>query len=122
MRVKTELPPSESGCAFRRNLDDLPPFVRAFYSAHRRFPTTEEALEWLKDNGRYSGEWEDGFNRRARRVGQILRFLSGTSIRKCCPRVAIHRFLYTVVVSLVGSAEVRLPDDGKGRTSADPKS
>ena len=49
VRVKTELPPSESGCAFRRNLDDLPPFVRAFYSAHRRFPTTEEALEWLKD-------------------------------------------------------------------------
>jgi hypothetical protein len=75
VRVKTELPSSESGCAFRRNLDDLPPFVRAFYSAHRRFPTTEEALEWLKDNDRYSGEWEDGFNRRARRVGQILRFI-----------------------------------------------
>jgi hypothetical protein len=74
VRVKTELPPSESADAFRRNLDDLPPFVRAFYSAHRRFPTTDEALQWLKDNGRYSGEWEDGFNRRARRVGQILRF------------------------------------------------
>jgi len=75
VRLKTELPPQDSGCAFRRNLDDLPPFVRAFYSQHRRFPTNDEALEWLKDNGRYSGEWEDGFNRRARRVGQILRFI-----------------------------------------------
>jgi len=75
VRVKTAVPPSESADAFRRNLEDLPPFVRAFYSQYRRFPTTEEALQWLKDNGRYSGEWEDGFNRRARRVGQILRFL-----------------------------------------------
>jgi hypothetical protein len=75
VRVKTELPPQDSGCAFRRNLEDLPPFVRAFYSAHRRFPTTDEALQWLKDNGRYSGGWEDGFNRRAKRVGQILRFI-----------------------------------------------
>ena len=75
VRVKTALPPQDSEDAFRRNLEDLPPFVRAFYSAHRRFPTTNEALEWLKDNGRYSGEWEDNFSRRVRRVGQILRFI-----------------------------------------------
>ncbi len=72
------LTPSESADAFRRNLEDLPPFTRAFYSQHRRFPTTDEALEWLKDNGRYSGEWEDRESRRAKRVGQILRFIERT--------------------------------------------
>ena len=78
MRLKTELPPQDSEDAFRRNLEDLRPFVRAFYSQERRFPTTEEALEWLKDNGRYSGEWEDNFNRRAKRVEQILQFTERT--------------------------------------------
>ena len=73
-RLKTELPPSESADAFRRNLEDLRPFTRAFYSAHRRFPTTNEALEWLKTNNRYSGEWEDREGRRGKRVEQILRF------------------------------------------------
>ncbi len=75
VRIKTDLPPQESESAFERNLKDLPPFVRAFYSAHRRYPKTEEALDWLHVNGRYSGEWEDGENRRAKRVEQILDFL-----------------------------------------------
>jgi hypothetical protein len=75
VRVKADLPPQESEDAFRRNLEDLPPFIRAFYSAHRRYPTTEEALEWLKTNRRYSGDWEDKENRRAKRVQQILDFL-----------------------------------------------
>ena len=75
VRVKMDFPPQTSDNAFRRNLDDLRPFVRAFYSQERRFPTTEEALEWLKANGRYSGEWEDNFSHREKRVEQILRFL-----------------------------------------------
>ncbi len=75
VRVKADLTPQDSEDAFRRNLKDLPPFVRAFYSTHRRYPTTEEALDWLKANKRYSGEWEDKENRRAKRVKQILDFL-----------------------------------------------
>ena len=116
-----ELPPSESGCAFRRNLDDLPPFTRAFYPAQRRFPTTQEALEWLKDNGRYSGEWEDGFNRRARRVGQILRFLERDFDPEMLskggnPSVSLHRgrfgwwvqqkFGYQMTAKIISRSEI----------------
>jgi hypothetical protein len=75
VRVKADLPPQDSEDAFERNLKDLPPFIRAFYSQYRRYPTTEEALEWLKANGRYSGVWEDKENGRAKRVKQILDFL-----------------------------------------------
>jgi len=78
IRLKTELPPLGLNDAFRRNLEDLRPFVRAFYSQERRFPTTEEALDWLRANNRYSGEWEDNFNRRAKRVEKILRFTEQT--------------------------------------------
>jgi hypothetical protein len=78
LRIKMELPPQDVEDAFRRNLKDLRPFVRAFYRQERRFPTTEEALQWLQTNGRYSGEWEDNFNRRAKRVEQILRFTERT--------------------------------------------
>ena len=73
--VNMDLPPMESDDAFRRNHEDLRPFVRAFYFQKRRYPTTEEALDWLHANGRYSGEWEDREDRRAKRVGQILDFL-----------------------------------------------
>jgi hypothetical protein len=75
LRAKMNLPPVESDDAFRRNLEDLPSFTRAFYSQERRYPTVDEALEWLHANGRYSGEWEDGESRRAKRVQQILDFL-----------------------------------------------
>ena len=78
VRLKMELKPFDSEDAFRRNLEDLRPFVRAFFSQHRRFPATDEALDWLRDNGRYSGEWEYNFNRRAKRVEQILRFTERT--------------------------------------------
>ncbi len=40
----------------------------------RKYPTTQETLEWIKDNGRYSGEWEENETKRAKRVQQILRF------------------------------------------------
>ena len=46
---------------------------RAFYSQHRRFPTTDEALLWLQENRRYSGEWEGNLSR-PKRVQQILDF------------------------------------------------
>jgi hypothetical protein len=35
-------------------------------------------LDWLHANGRYSGEWDDKENRRAKRVEQILRFIEQT--------------------------------------------
>jgi hypothetical protein len=78
LRLKMDLSPQGSDDAFRRNLEDIRLFARAFFSEHRRFPTTEEALEWLRDNKRYSGEWEDNVNRRAKRVEQILQFTERT--------------------------------------------
>jgi hypothetical protein len=66
------------GGAFARNHKDIKPFVRAFYRQARRFPTTDETLDWLHEHGRFSGEWEDNQARRARRVGQILRFTERT--------------------------------------------
>ncbi len=77
VRVRTELPTHDSDDAFRRNLEDLRPFVRAFYSQHRRFPTTDEALLWLEENRRYSGEWEGNLTR-PRRVQQLLDFTERT--------------------------------------------
>ncbi len=78
VRVRTELPPQISDDAFRRNLEDLRPFVRAFYPQHHRFPTAEEASLWLQENHRYSGEWEDNLTRRTKRVQQILEFTERT--------------------------------------------
>jgi hypothetical protein len=36
LRAKMDLPAETSGDAFRRNLEDLPPFIRAFYSQYHR--------------------------------------------------------------------------------------
>ena len=66
------------GDAFIRNQKDIPPFVRAFYKQHRRFPSTEETLHWLRANGCYSGEWEENEGKRAKRVQQILTFTQQT--------------------------------------------
>ena len=100
-RLKTELPPQDSDDAFRRNLEDLRPFIRAFYSQYRRFPTTEEALEWLKTNERYSGEWEDrevvGENESSRFSDLPSRDLT----LRNCPREGSHQFPLTVVGLLV---------------------
>jgi len=64
--------------AFARNHRDIKPFVRAFYRQARRFPTTDETLDWLHEHGRYSGDWHDNEANRAKRVGQILRFTERT--------------------------------------------
>lgn len=69
---------SVDGDAFARNHRDIKPFVRAFYRQARRFPTTDETLEWMKAHGRFSGDWHDNEARRARRVGQILKFTERT--------------------------------------------
>lgn len=66
------------GDAFARNHADIKPFVRAFYRQHKALPTTPETLDWIKANGRYSGEWEDRESKRAKRVEQILRFTEQT--------------------------------------------
>ena len=115
VRLKTELPPQDSEDAFRRNLEDLRPFVRAFYSQERRFPTTEEALEWLKANGRYSGEWEDNFNRRAKRVEQILQFTERTFNPDMLAKGENPSVSLDVgSVQLVGSATLWFGDDKEG--------
>lgn len=64
--------------AFKRNLNDIRPFVRAFWKEHRRFPTTQDALDWIKANNRFSGLWEQREKERANRVGQILAFTEHT--------------------------------------------
>jgi len=76
--VRCNLPASSSDDAFLRNREDLRPFVRAFWKQNRRFPTTQEALDWIRTNNRFSGSWEDRERKRANRVGQILRFTERT--------------------------------------------
>lgn len=66
------------GDAFARNHKDIKPFVRGFYGQTRRFPTTDETLDWLHQHGCYSGNWYDNEAKRARRVGQILHFTQQT--------------------------------------------
>jgi len=66
------------GDAFVRNHRDIKPFVRGFFKQAGRFPTTDEALDWLHEHGRYSGDWEKNEAKRARRVGQILRYTQRT--------------------------------------------
>jgi hypothetical protein len=58
--------------AFERNHKDLRELARGFFRQKRRLPDIDEALDWLKANGRYSGAWEDNEAHRAKRVGQIL--------------------------------------------------
>ena len=78
--IRVALQPADSSNvdAFARNLEDIRPFVRAFWKEHRRYPTTDDALDWIKANGRYSGDWEDRESKRAERVGQILAFTEQT--------------------------------------------
>lgn len=66
------------GDAFARNWEDLLPFTRDFYRKHKRFPDVEDALIHLRDNGLYSGSWDDRANHRRSRVGQILAFIGQT--------------------------------------------
>jgi hypothetical protein len=78
--VRVALAPLDLGDpdAFKRNHADIKPFVRAFWKEHRRYPTTQEALDWIKANNRFSGLWEQREKERARRVGQILDFTEQT--------------------------------------------
>jgi hypothetical protein len=76
--VRLTVSAAQSDDAFIRNKEEIPPFVRAFYREHRRFPSTQETLHWLRQNGLYSGRWEENEGRRARRVEQILRFKEQT--------------------------------------------
>lgn len=69
---------TSEGNAFQRNQKDLAPFVQNFYKKYRAFPTTEDALTHLHDNGLFSGDWNDNEIKRAKRVGQILESLDET--------------------------------------------
>ncbi len=69
---------TEADDAFVRNHKDIPPFLREFYRQHRRLPSTNETLAWLKSHRLYSGDWEDHKTERAKRVGQILQFKQQT--------------------------------------------
>lgn len=66
------------GNAFTRNQKDLLPFVRSHYKRHRQFPDLNDALIYLRDNGLFSGQWEDNENKRANRVDGILDYTSQT--------------------------------------------
>ena len=53
------------------------------------FQRSNEALEWLKTNGRYSGEWEDNFRPKGKtgRADSRL-YRAEISTLRCCPREA----------------------------------
>ena len=72
--IHISLPVAKSEDAFVRNQQDIRSFVRAFWKEHKQFPTTDETLDWMKINKRYSGEWSERQNERARRVEQILAY------------------------------------------------
>lgn len=72
--IHISLPVAKSEDAFVRNQQNIRTFVRAFWKEHKRFPTTDETLNWMKINNRYSGEWAERENERAKRVEQILAY------------------------------------------------
>ena len=78
LRRPASLDPCQSTDAFERNLSDIPPFIRTFYREYHRFPSTNETLHWLRENGLYSGQWEDNERQRSQRVRQILQFKKKT--------------------------------------------
>tara|TARA_R110002167_G_scaffold77944_8_gene216075 strand:- start:1837 stop:3630 length:1794 start_codon:yes stop_codon:yes gene_type:complete len=59
-------------CALKRNWSALLPFARQYYLANKRLPSVEEALEYLKQNGLYSGDWAINEGHRHQRVANIL--------------------------------------------------
>ena len=65
-------------CAFSRNWDVLLTFARQFYKVNNRLPETDEALEYLRHNGLFSGRWSDNTSRRRQRVSGILRTIERT--------------------------------------------
>ena len=77
VRLTTPASPGSED-AFLRNHEDLRPFARAFYKKHQTFPTVEDALDWLKNTGRYSGDWEENEAHRAHRVAQVLAYIEQT--------------------------------------------
>lgn len=58
--------------AFQRNWKTLLPFSRDFYRRNHRLPTSHEALLYLKENGFFSGRWQDNESNRFHRVTAIL--------------------------------------------------
>ena len=79
MRIPaTDRTGDSNGNAFARNQQDLLPFVRNFHKRNRKFPDVDDALIHLRDNGLFSGWWEDNERKRAKRVGDILTFTTQT--------------------------------------------
>ncbi|TWT62878.1 hypothetical protein [Rubinisphaera italica] len=64
--------------AFERTRKVLLPFFRSFFREHRREPSVKEGISYLKQNGLYSGAWEDGQSERNRRVSNVLKFISAS--------------------------------------------
>jgi hypothetical protein len=60
--------------AFTSQLDALLKYSRKL----KRVPEIDQALEYLHQNGIYSGDWEEGFNRRTKRVEWLLSHISQT--------------------------------------------
>ena len=61
-------------CAFRRSHRDCKPFIREFFRKHHRTPEHQDFLAYLKENGLYSGEWDDPNSDRECRTKRVLDF------------------------------------------------
>lgn len=77
VKVSTDYDPNEPN-AFKRNWSVLLPFAREFFKANGRFPSATNALRYLRDNGLYSGRWEDNAVNRRHRVAAILKKIQET--------------------------------------------
>ena len=63
---------SKEPCALKRNWTALLEFARTFFLTNKRLPSVEEAMEHLKRNRLYSGNWIDNEGHRWQRVTDIL--------------------------------------------------
>jgi len=50
----------------------------------KSIPDVDHALDYLHQNGIFSGDWEEGLRRRTKRVGQILNHIAKTFDAKLC--------------------------------------
>lgn len=69
---------SNEPCALKRNWSALLPFARTFFLTNKRLPSVKEAMEHLKRNGLYSGDWAINEGHRHQRVSDILNKIEET--------------------------------------------
>jgi len=64
--------------------------LRRFARALKRVPTLEEALDYIRDNGLFTGTWDDNFNRRRGRVSETLEYIGRTFDSAKCSKGSVN--------------------------------